>query len=330
MATTGKGRRCGAVARPPERSRRAGVGNTGPMPNNDVHPELRRFARIAPRALVGPRTLPVVRALSALTGRLGRPGAAIDVEAIALESGAGVRLFRPAGVAEPTPALLWIHGGGYVIGTAQQDDRLCRRFSSRLGLTVASVGYRLAPEHPYPAPLEDCYSALAWLAALPSVNPERVAIGGASAGGGLAAALALLARDRGEITPAFQALAYPMLDDRSSATRENRNYRLWNTRSNRFGWTAYLGDADPQDAVPGRRDDLGGLPPAWIGVGTHDLFHDEDLAYAQRLTDAGVPCHVEVVPGAFHGFDQVLPKAQVSQQFFDSQCESLRGVLHVD
>jgi acetyl esterase/lipase len=217
-----------------------------------------------------------------------------------------------------------------VIGTAQQDDRLCRRFSSRLGLTVASVDYRLAPEHPYPAPLEDCYSALAWLAALPSVNPERVAIGGASAGGGLAAALALLARDRGEITPAFQALAYPMLDDRSSATRENRNYRLWNTRSNRFGWTAYLGDADPQDAVPGRRDDLGGLPPAWIGVGTHDLFHDEDLAYAQRLTDAGVPCHVEVVPGAFHGFDQVLPKAQVSQQFFDSQCESLRGVLHVD
>jgi len=274
--------------------------------------------------MIGPRILPIMRALSALTGRLSKPG---DVEVITLDSGASFRLFRPVGVTEPTPALLWIHGGGYVIGTAQQDDRLCRRFSTRLGITVASVEYLLAPEHPYPAPLEDCYSALTWLAGLPAVDRERVAIGGASAGGGLAAALALLARDRGEVTPTFQVLAYPMLDDRSSATAESPNYRLWNTRSNHFGWTAYLGDADPQAAVPGRRDDLSGLPPAWIGVGTHDLFHDEDLAYAERLRNAGVPCHVEVVPGAFHGFDLVVPKAQVSQRFFDSQCESLRAAL---
>ncbi len=261
----------------------------------------------------------------ALRGRLGKPDG--DVEVITLGSGAGVRLFRPAGVEEPAPALLWIHGGGYVIGTAQQDDRLCRRFSTRLGITVASVEYRLAPEHPYPAPLEDCYSALTWLAALPSVNPWRVAIGGASAGGGLAAALALLARDRAEVTPAFQLLTYPMLDDRSSATAHNPHYRLWNARSNHFGWTAYLGGADPRVAVPARRDDLGGLPPAWIGVGTHDLFHDEDLAYAARLRDAGVPCHVEVVPGAFHGFDLFVPKAQVSQRFFDSQCAVLSAAL---
>jgi acetyl esterase/lipase len=168
---------------------------------------------------------------------------------------------------------------------------------------------------------------LTWLAGRPAVDRGRVAIGGASAGGGLAAALALLARDRGQVAPAFQLLAYPMLDDRSSTTAENPNYRLWNTRSNRFGWTAYLGDADPRVAVPGRRDDLGGLPPAWIGVGTHDLFHDEDLAYAERLTAAGVRCHVEVVPGAFHGFDYLVPKAQVSREFFDSQCNSLRSAL---
>jgi len=168
---------------------------------------------------------------------------------------------------------------------------------------------------------------LTWLAGLPAVDSDRVAIAGASAGGGLVAALALLARDRGEVTPAFQVLAYPMLDDRSSATAENPNYRLWNTRSNHFGWTAYLGNADPQVAVPARRDDLGGLPPVWIGVGTHDLFHDEDLAYAERLTDAGVPCRVEVVPGAFHGFDLVAPKAPVSRRFFDSQCDSLRAAL---
>lgn len=118
-----------------------------------------------------------------------------DIEVLTLESGVGVRLYRPAGSNEPAPALLWIHAGGYVMGTAQQDDRLCLRFSSRLGITVASVDYRLAPENPYPAALGDCYSALTWLASLPAVDPARVAIGGASAGGGLAAALALLARD---------------------------------------------------------------------------------------------------------------------------------------
>jgi acetyl esterase/lipase len=298
--------------------------DTDPVPNTDVHPELRRIARIAPRRLLGPRSLPIMRTMTALAFRLRKTD---GVEVITLGSGAGVRLFRPLNVTEPTPALLWIHGGGYVIGTAQQDDPLCRRFSRRLGITVASVEYRLAPEHPYPIPLEDCYSALTWLAGLPAVDGTRVAIAGASAGGGLAAALALLARDRGEVTPTFQVLAYPMLDDRSSATPDSPNYRMWNTRSNRFGWTAYLDDADPKVAVPGRRDDLGGLPPAWIGVGTHDLFHDEDLAYAERLTNAGVPCHVEVVPGAFHGFDTVAPKAQVSQRFFDSQCDSLRAAL---
>ncbi|WP_077086741.1 alpha/beta hydrolase [Mycobacterium rhizamassiliense] len=293
------------------------------MPNHDVHPDLRRIARFAPRQLVVPRTLRLMRALEGLSRR----SSASDVEVITLGSGVGVRLFRPVGVTDPGAALLWIHGGGYVIGTAAQDDGLCRRFASRLGLTVASVDYRLAPEHPYPAPVDDCYAALTWLAGLPSVDPARIAIGGASAGGGLAATLAFLARDRGEVTPAFQLLAYPMIDDRSSATAPNRDYRLWSPRSNHFGWTAYLGDADPQVAVPARRDDLSGLPPAWIGVGTHDLFHDEDLAYAERLQSAGVPCQVDVIPGAFHGFDLFVPKADVSQGFFNTQCGALRGAL---
>jgi acetyl esterase/lipase len=213
------------------------------------------------------------------------------------------------------------------MGTAKQDDRLCRRFARELGVTVAAVDYRLAPEHPYPASLEDCYAALTWLAALPAVDPARVAIGGASAGGGLTAALALLARDRGEVTPVLQLLAYPMLDDRSASGPENPNYRMWSPKSNRFGWAAYLGNADPNIAVPARHEDLSGLPPAWIGVGTHDLFHDEDVAYAERLTAAGVPCQVEVVPGAFHGFDTIVPKAAVSQSFFASQCASLRSAL---
>ena len=306
--------------------------DTGPVPDNpddpdnNVHPDLRRIARFAPRRMVGPRTLPLMRALTALTGRRADPG---DVEVLTLESGVGVRLYRPADAAagEPGPALLWIHGGGYVLGTAQQDDRLCLAFSRKLGITVASVDYRLAPEHPYPAPLEDCYTALTWLVGLPAVDGARVAIGGASAGGGLAAALALLTRDRGDNQPAFQLLAYPMLDDRSSLTANNPRYRLWDTRANLMGWTAYLGAADPRVAVPARRDDLSGLAPAWIGVGTHDLFHDEDLAYAQRLTEAGVPCQVEVIAGVFHGFDLVAPKAQVSRSFFDKQCNALRAAL---
>jgi acetyl esterase/lipase len=293
------------------------------MPNSDVHPDLRKVARLTPRHMIGPRTLRIMRAVARLRGR----GGAGDVEVIDLGPGSGVRLFRPVGVSGTTPALLWIHGGGYVLGSAEQDDPVCRRFSTRLGITVASVEYRLAPEHPYPAPLEDCYAALTWLAELPSVDARRVAIGGASAGGGLAAALALLARDRAEVSPLFQLLAYPMLDDRSSTSGHNPNHRLWSARSNRFGWAAYLGGADPQVAVPGRRTDLRGLPPAWIGVGTHDLFHDEDLAYAERLRAAGVACQVEVIPGAFHGFDIWAPKAAVSQRFFDSQCDSLRAAL---
>ncbi|MCV7281624.1 alpha/beta hydrolase [Mycolicibacterium flavescens] len=295
------------------------------MPPPEFHPELRRTARLVPKQAITPVTLPVIRMV---TRRMWRK-VPRDVEALTLPSGVGVRLFRPAGATGRGPALLWIHGGGYVIGHPGQDDDLCRRFARRLGATVAAVDYRLAPEHPYPAPLEDCYAALKWLAALPSVDPARVAIGGASAGGGLAAALALLARDRGEVPLAAQLLVYPMLDDRTvdRAELDKPGLRLWNQTSNKFGWSAYLGDADPEVAVPARRQDLTGLPPAWVGVGTFDLFHDEDLAYAERLKAAGVPCEVEVVEGAFHGFDGVAPKASVSQRFFDSQCAMLQGAL---
>lgn len=292
----------------------------GPVSPSGFHPDLRRIAHFAPRHGVNARTLRLMRAWTRLQDLRPTPG---HVEVISVSPGVGVRLHRPARLAPPAPALLWIHGGGYVMGTAKQVDGLCRRFSHQLGITVASVEYRLAPENPYPAAVEDCYSALTWLAGLPSIDPRRVVIGG----GGLAAALALLARDRGDVTPALQLLAYPMLDDRSATAPANRSYRLWSPRSNRFCWKAYLGDADPHVAVPGRREDLSGLAPAWIGVGTNDLFHAEDVAYAERLIRAGVPCHVEVVPGAFHGFDLLAPNAQVSQAFFASQCASLRSAF---
>jgi acetyl esterase/lipase len=290
--------------------------------STDFHPELRRIARLLPREPIRPATLPFIRVLVDLAAR----GQGRGVETLTLPSGIDLRLHRPVGVRAPAPALLWIHGGGYIMGSARQDDALCRKFARTLGITVVALDYRLAPEHPYPAALEDCYSVLTWLAGLPTVDPERVAFGGGSGGGGLAAALAFWVRDRGDIMPVLQVLAYPMLDDRTSDRFEidASGHRLWSFNSNRFGWSAYLGDADPAVAVPARHEDLAGLAPTWIGVGSHDLFHDEDLAYAGRLKAAGVPCHLEVVDGAFHVFDLLAPKAGVSQSFFNSQCAALR------
>lgn len=291
-----------------------------PLTDDDFHPELRRIARFAPwRLSISRKTLGPAR----LMARLLVPTRRLHVEEHVLNTGARVRLHRPTGHRARTGGLLWIHGGGYVMGSARQDDNLCRRFAERLGIAVASVDYRLAPEHPYPAALEDCYSALAWLVAQPAVDPTRVAIGGPSSGGGLAAALALLARDRREITPALQLLVYPMLDDRTTGG----GFLMWTEGSNRFAWKCYLGNADPEVAVPARANDLAGLPPTWMGVGTRDLFCDEDLAYAARLKDAGVPCHVELIGGAFHGFDYIAPRAAVSRAFFDSQCAGLRSAL---
>jgi acetyl esterase/lipase len=272
-----------------------------------------------------------LRTVRTLTGLLARrPAKGVEVEAV---GSASVRLYRPA-AAEPRPGLLWIHGGGYVIGSAAQDDAVCRHFADTIGLVVASVDYRLAPESPFPAPLEDCYEALTWLARRPDVEPGRIAVGGASAGGGLAAALALLAHERGEVQLAFQLLTYPMLDDRT-ATRtdiDEGNLRLWNNKANRFGWRSYTGFPPGSSAVtglaaPARYGDLSGLPPAWIGVGSLDLFHDEDVAYAERLDAAGVECRLDVVDGAFHGFDLVRPKAGVSREFRAAQVAALSAAL---
>lgn len=291
----------------------------------EIHPDLRRVARFAPRQIVYPWSLPLLRRLP-----VAKRSSDDGVDVVDLPSGAGARLYRPTAAAAPTAALLWIHGGGYLLGSPEQDDALCRRYVQRLGIVVAAARYRLAPEHPYPIPLEDCYQVLTWLAGLPGVDADRIAIGGASAGGGLTAALSFLARDRGEVSPVLQVLSYPMLDDRTVGPELDKpGFRLWNTRSNRFGWTSYLGGADPAVAVPARRTDLAGLAPAWLGVGTLDLFCAEDLAYAARLNAAGVECEVHEVPGAFHGFDGLAPKAAVSQAYFDSTCASLRRALKV-
>ena len=303
-----------------------------PRPRFD--PEVRGIARVLPRGGASTRALRFIRPLERLMDRRPAPPGVLVEHA----GDVPVRVQRPAGEASaPGPAVLWLHGGGYILGKAAQDDKNCRDICRQLGATVAAVDYRTAPEHPFPAALDDAHDALVWLASQPEVDASRIAIAGASAGGGLAAALALEARERGEVRPAFQLLVYPMLDDRTTLRRDidERGFRLWTNRSNRFGWISYLG-TEPgfpgitAPASPARAEDLSGLPPAWIGVGSLDLFCDEDVAYANRLEEAGVECRLEVVEGAFHAFDMIAPGASVSRRFRTSMLEATAAALSAD
>lgn len=301
------------------------------------HPDL-TAGRFIPKISYGPRSSRMMRRLKP---RPIDPGPDVTVQEVVVPGPEGapvsLRVFQPAGRTTAAPALLWIHGGGLIFGAPEQDDRTNIAFVRELGITVAAVRYRMAPDSPAPAAVEDAYAALRGLIARAGdlqIDVDRIAIGGASAGGGIAAALALLAHDRAEIRPAFQLLIYPMLDDRTT-TRTDLNtgpVRLWTAKNNLYGWSAYLGDAvGGPDVSPyaaaARRADLTGLPPAWIGVGTLDLFHDEDVDYARRLNDSGVRCGLHIIPGAFHGFDAVFPKAKVSQQFWRLQAQALAGAL---
>ena len=249
-----------------------------------------------------------------------------------------VRVYRPVESSGTLPGVLWIHGGGYVLGGVEEDDLACQHVCEAVGCVVVSVEYRLAPEHPFPAPLEDCYAALKWMAgnALDlGVDPARIAIAGGSAGGGLTAGLALLARDRGEVSVAFQAPIYPMIDDRNvtPSSRQITDPRVWNRESNIKGWRAYVGEAAGGEGVSpyaaaARATDLSGLPPAYIAVGTLDLFLDEDIEYARRLMEAGVPTELHVYPGLFHGSDVLVPTAASSVRFIADRDAALKRALH--
>lgn len=304
------------------------------MPDVTIAPEFRRIARVLPRN-VGrhPRLLRTPDGVVRLLDRVRRRDD-LTVETVG-EVTARVHV-PPADVRGdgPMPGVVWIHGGGFLGGAAFQDDKICRRLAAELGAVVVAVDYRLAPEHPFPAPLDDCHDALVWLAARNDVDAARIAIAGASAGGGLAAQLALLCLERGQVSPVIQALVYPMLDDRTVLRDDivEDGFRLWNNDANRAGWTAYLGqepggETVPTLAAPARHDDLSGVAPAWIGVGTLDLFHDEDIAYAERLRAAGVDCELEVIEGVFHAFDVVKSSAGTSERFRSSMIESLRSRL---
>ena len=232
-----------------------------------------------------------------------------------------VRVHRERSAQGRLPCIYWMHGGGLVLGSNVADDPRFDRWCPRLGCVGVSVEYALAPESKYPGPLEDCYAGLRWVhehADSLGVDPTRIGIGGASAGAGLAAGLALLARDRAEFPIAFQALIYPMIDDRQITTSSQWPDPVWPPAANRYGWTSYLGeligDAVPAYAAAARATDLRGLPSTFISVGALDVFADEDIDYANRLRHAGIAVELHVYPGAPHGFDGLTPGTAIARR----------------
>ncbi|MEL3948418.1 alpha/beta hydrolase [Streptomyces sp. LNU-CPARS28] len=245
---------------------------------------------------------------------------------------------RPAGAVGPLPLLYYMHGGAMVMGNAWSVlPRILDEWVLPLNLAVVSVEYRLAPRAQYPAPLEDCYAGLVWAtehAADLGVDADRVVIGGKSAGGGLAAALALLSRDRGGPGALGQLLLCPMLDDRDTtfSCRQMTGTGLWDLTSNATAWRALLGDrygaADlPPYAAPARATDLSGLPPAYIDVGSAEMFRDQDMAYANAIWQAGGQAELHVWSGAYHGFDGIAPRAAVTRDARDARTRWLRRLL---
>jgi acetyl esterase/lipase len=261
------------------------------------------------KALAGLPPLPVSDAVSRIN---------YDV---AGRSAVNVRVHRENSADGKLPCIYWMHGGGLIVGTNVGDDPRFDKWCPNLNCMAASVEYGLAPESRYPDPLEDCYAGLKWIfdnADRLGIERGRIGIGGASAGAGLAAGLALLARDRGEVTLAFQALIYPMLDDRQITVSSQWNDPVWPPNANRFGWDSYLGDltddAVPHYAAAARADDLRNLPATFISVGALDGFADEDIDYANRLRHSGVPCELHVYPGAPHGFDALTPNTAIARR----------------
>lgn len=310
-----------------------------------VHPELRaaleKYLAQPTFAKLDSETLKLSRAALAARPRPHwRPQPQVE-EIMVPAPGAAVRVYlvnRPKAGEPPRPLVVHMHGGGYIFSNAADAVPDMQQIAAALGCACATIDYRLAPETIFPGALEDNYASLKFFhdnAEVYGIDRTRIAVFGDSAGGGHAAMLALAARDRGEVKICFQSLIYPMLDDRTGSSRQVRSHIghfVWTPERNRFGWSSLLGRAAgsksvPQNAVPARAKNLSGLPPTWIGVGSIDLFVEEDINYARRLLLDRVPVELNIVPGAYHAFYRLAPDASVSKQFNRNFLESLgRGI----
>ncbi len=244
-----------------------------------------------------------------------------------------VRIYRPANATGTLPGIYFIHGGGMILGTVEGEDPTATMICDLVGAVVVSVEYRLSPEHPHPAPVEDCYAGLVWMAknaADLGGDADRLAIYGASAGGGLTIATAMLARDRGGPQVSFMMPIYPMVDDTNETPSSHAitDIGIWDRAGNIEAWNWYLG-GKPADqyAAPTRAEDLSGLPPAFIDVGTVDLFLDEDIAFVQRLIQAGVPTEFHVHPGSYHASETFAADAPLSRRTWALRIDALKRAL---
>ena len=244
-----------------------------------------------------------------------------------------VRVYRPADATGTLPGVYFIHGGGMVLGNVEGESAVAEEICEQVGAVVVSVEYRLAPEHPHPAQSEDCYAGLVWMArnaAELGFDPQRLAVYGGSAGGGLTIAVVLLARDRGFPAIRFQMPIYPMIDDANEtpSSHEITDVGIWDRAANIEAWQWYLGGGKPDKyAAPARAEDLSGLPPTFIDVGTVDMFRDEDIAFAARLMQAGVPTELHVNPGAYHASEAFAPQTVLSQRIWERRFDALRRAL---
>jgi acetyl esterase/lipase len=250
-----------------------------------------------------------------------------------------VRVYAPADQGGPLPGLLYIHGGGFILGNVAMFDGDATRIAAEVGAVVVSVEYRLAPENPFPAGLDDCYAALLWTAKSATelgIDQARLAVGGDSAGGGLAAAVALLARDRGGPELCFQYLGIPELDDRldTPSMTAYHDTPLWHRPAAEFSWDSYLGGQGVRGtagvspyAAPARAEDLSGLPPTFVNTCQFDPLRDEGIAYAQRLAQANVPTELVLYPGTFHGSGMIAQSA-ITRRIIADQLAALRRALH--
>jgi acetyl esterase/lipase len=244
-----------------------------------------------------------------------------------------VRIYRPRNAQGDLPGVYFIHGGGMILGNVQGEDPVATLICDQVGAIVVSVEYRLSPEHPHPAPVEDCYAGLVWMAKNAEelgFDANRLGIYGGSAGGGLTIATALLARDRGGPAITFMMPIYPMIDDTNTtaSSHEITDIGIWDREGNIQAWEWYLG-GKPADqyAAPTRAADLSGLPPAFIDVGTVDLFRDEDISFAQRLMQAGVPVEMHVHPGSYHAAETFAADAALSQRTWALRIDALKRAL---
>lgn len=297
-----------------------------------IHPALKQYIMNKAPKVINSETLPEIRKNLTVPAEALPVNERVNVRNEILPSGLRVRVYTPKAEKSEYPGLLWIYGGGHLMGSPEGNEALLLRIADEIGCIVAAPAYRYTPENPYPADLDDCYSALVWMTENLPVRKDKIAVSGQSAGGGLTAAITLRARDLGGPAICFQMPLYPMLDYRNitPSSHQMNDPRSWSRDFNIFAWEKYLVNVSndvPIYASPAIAEDLSGLPPAYILVCGLDPFRDEDIIYAQRLMQAGVPVELHVISGATHGFEAIFPDSELSIKAVNEYVNALAGAL---